>query len=158
MKLTPLITTLFLITGSFLTGCGSDSVTFVGTWGGDLPLIQNSCPFNVPQNQNAVFPIVVTPLSDGQLNVVAADGSSGGGVENDQELSFLVAGPPFGEQVVNTAPLTNCTVTFNFGLFNAKEDSAESQLYIDYNNCTDTTNGSTTSCAISYAGDANKVN
>ena len=148
------ILSIFLI----CSGCGSEEVSFVGTWSGNLSLLQNGCPFNAPLNQDQVFPIVVTQSASNELTVVAANGSSGNGIENDQNESFLVADAPFGERIANTAPLAECTITNTFGLFTVKDATAESQLNLNYSNCTNTSGAAITRCTVSYAGDASKIN
>ena len=136
-------------------GCSSDDASFPGVWDGTLPLIANSCPFDGPPNQNQIFPIAVAEGTDGQLSVLAADGSSGPAVENDPE-SFQVTEPVFGIPVTSTSIYTGCTVSNQFGLFGADSENAQSEMLIVFDDCIDLTDGSTQSCTISYAGEASK--
>ncbi len=122
-------------------GCSSDDASFPGVWDGTLPLIANSCPFDGPPNQNQILPIAVTEGTDGQLNVLAADGSSGPAVENDPE-SFQVTEPVFGIPVTTKGSSTNTSILVigiaamaSDGSIKNKDDKIDVIFIVDYSSC-----------------------
>lgn len=136
--------------------CGSsDDPFFPGTWDGTLPLAGNDCPFSAPADQNQLFPVLISESANNQLAVQGADGSSGTGVEDENNQSFLVSGTSFGTITTDTGTLTACTINKYFGFFSAQSTTAQSELRITFTDCTNSS-GSQTSCSVLYAGYTNK--
>src|SRR5262249_45086306 len=132
-----------------------------GTWDGPFPLVGNDCPFSAPPDQNHIFPVVITSAPNDQVAVVGADGSQGLGeiLSQDQNYkdSFLVTSQEFGIPFNNTSPYVGCTTTYYFGFFTATGSEAQTELRINFENCTDLSTGDTDkSCSVLYAGTADQ--
>ena len=142
---------LLLLVAAFF-GCGGGGRdSFAGTWSGTLPLLANGCSFTPPNDQNQVFPIVVSELAENKVQVIAATGKSGAGTTLDYSFNLSTN---LIEPIAEGAALSGCTVTYSFGLFAAYEDSkAQSELQIVYSEC----QASASNCTLLYSGVADLI-
>ncbi len=147
---------LFYVVAPFLlSGCGSDSVSFDGTWSGSFTTLTNSCPFGVAQDINPLFPMTVSVDANDVFTVVAVTGEKAtGGQGQGESGSFLAISNKFGNYG-SIAPYTCESIVSEVGFLDAGDNKADVSLTIKFNNCkTPGSSDKLLTCGATYFADA----
>jgi len=140
-----------------LSCSGGSSPSFSGVWGGTLATLDNSCPFPLADNLNALFPMVVSEPTGGTFNVVAADGSVARGTQGEgEDISFTAYAPVFGDYG-SIAPYT-CGSSSRLSFLSLGDDQVDVAVVLSFSNCSRPSEPTRVfNCFATYSGEGDRI-